>query len=142
MAFSLTLIIFNFLAFLFIAVAYVKICHTTLKNRPTHSNQSNSGKNIRKYKNNASLFRLKNAVTKDGSTLRYAYNLRTTYFVIWSVPYQRTVLCFYFENVPYQDTVRFFAYRTSSLNQSGSSALAGDLATLSDILLEILQLFH
>ena len=43
--------------------------------------------------------------TKDGSTLRHVYNLRTMYFTFWSVPYQRTVLQFYFVSVPYLRTV-------------------------------------
>ena len=59
--------------------------------------------------------------------LRYAHNLCTTYFVIWSILYQHTVLQFDFGSVPYlrKGAVHFYAYHTSSLNQSGSNALLG-----------------
>ena len=40
-------------------------------------------------------------MTKDGSTLRYVQNLRTTYLAPSAVPYQRTVLQFKFWSVPY-----------------------------------------
>ena len=44
-------------------------------------------------------------VAKDGSTVRYVQNLRTTYLALWIVLYQRTVLQFNFWSVPYQRNV-------------------------------------
>ena len=56
-----------------------------------------------------------NAISKDGRTLRYVYKLRTTYFVIWSVPYISFIFEAYRTYVPYQGiyvryqgAVRFF----------------------------------
>ena len=44
-------------------------------------------------------------VGKDGSTVRYVQNLRTTYLAPSTVPYQRTVLQLNFWSIPYQRTV-------------------------------------
>ena len=49
-----------------------------------------------------SLYQAEKSRTRNHS--HFLYNLRTTYFVIWSVPYQSIILKFYLESVPYQGT--------------------------------------